>query len=122
MKSTNDSFLRREISVKQLVALASLLYSVLIVATLAPAFGKVMPSALLIVYFLLVPGYCVTLLFHEDYDVLQRLLFSIFISMSLVLSLLALNRISHSFSIPISISLPVISISIIIYVYYYHRW
>lgn len=122
MKSSNNSLLRKEISPRQLVTSLSIVYSVAIIATITPPVGRVVPTIFFLVYYLLVPGYCVSLLLGESYDFLQRTLMSIFISMSLSLALLATNHISRSFDIPLAVSLPVISIAIIIYGYYSHRW
>lgn len=121
MKPNNDSWLRREISPKQLVTVVAFLYSLVTISTLAPSIGSVTPTTVLLVYYILVPGYCVTLLFDENYDILQLLLFSIFISISLSLSLLAINHITSGLNIPLPVSMPVISIGTIVYYFYFHK-
>ena len=119
---TASSFLRKEITERRLVTVIALAYSFVVLLTVIPSFGKVATFLLLIPYFLLVPGYCITLLFNENYDILQRLLFSIFASISMLLSLVALKGLDSALNIPSSISLPIISIGIIVYGYRYHRW
>ena len=121
MKSTGKSFLRREVSPSQLASLIAFMYSCVIILTLTPSIHSRTPATLLLLYYILVPGYCVMLLFGENYDWLQRILFSIFVSISLSLSLLAVNHISHSFDIPLALSLPLISIGTIIYAYFHHH-
>ncbi len=122
MNTKGTSFLRKEISERRLVTGIALAYSLVVLLTIIPSFAKTVTFLLLIPYYLIVPGYCVTLLFNENYDKLQRLLFSIFASISLLLTLLALRRLDSALSIPSAISLPVISIAIIVYGYYFHRW
>ncbi len=122
MNASKTSFLRKEISERRLVTVIALVYSLIVLSTVIPSFGKAVIYLLLIPYYLLVPGYCITLLFGENYDRLQRLLFSIFASISVLLSLLALKGLDSSLNIPSAISLPVISIGIIVFGYYFHRW
>lgn len=121
-KNETSSLLRKEISLRQLVILIAFLYSCFIISSLAPSIGRVTPTIALLLYYLLVPGYCTTLLFGENYDPLQRILFSVFISISLAFCLLAVNHITRGLDVPLAISLPVISISIIVYGYYYHKF
>lgn len=116
------SFLRKEISERRLVTIIALAYSFVVIATIIPSFAKTATFLLLIPYYLVVPGYCVTLLLNENYDRLQHLLFSIFASISMLLTLLALKRLDSMLNIPSAISLPVISIGIIVYGYYFRRW
>lgn len=121
-KSNDQSILRREISLRQLSILLAFLYSCAIISTIAPSIGSITPNSALLLYYILVPGYCVSFMFGEHYDALQHIVFSVFISVSLFLSLLAVNHISHSFSIPLALSLPLISIAVIAYGFYSHRW
>ena len=122
MNTNKTSFLKKEISERRLVIAIALVYSLVVLSTTVPSFGKAATFLVLIPYYLLVPGYCITLLFGENYDRLQRLMFSIFASISMLLSLLALKGLDPTLNIPPSISLPVISIGIIVYGYYFHRW
>ena len=122
MNTSKASFFRKEISERRLVTMIALVYSLVVVATIIPSFGKGFLLFILITYYLLVPGYCITLLFNETFDRLQRLLFSVFSSVSVLLCLSALKQVDSTLSIPFAISLPVISIGIIVYGYYSHRW
>ncbi|MGI0080690.1 MAG: hypothetical protein ACRECH_13845 [Nitrososphaerales archaeon] len=122
MNTNKTSFLRREIPERRLVTIIALAYSLVVFLTVIPSFGTAATFLLLIPYYLIVPGYCVTLLFNENYDVLQRLLFSVFASISMLLSLSALESLDSGLNIPSPITLPVISIGIIMYGYFFHRW
>ena len=120
MINNNKSLFRKEVSLEQLLTFIALLLSIFVISSLAPSIGKYAPNLLLLLYYLLVPGYCVTLVIGEKYDFLQRFLFSIFVSISISLSLLAVNHIGGTFVIPLQVSLPVISIGIIMYSYFFH--
>jgi hypothetical protein len=122
MTVEKPSFLRQEIAERRLVTMIAFAYSLIVVVTIIPSFSGRLLMFVLVPYYLVVPGYCVTLLFGEDYDRLQRLLFSVLASMSLFLCLSALKQVNSSLNIPSAISLPAISIGIIIYGYYFHRW
>lgn len=122
MNTSKTSFFRKEVSERRLVTMIALVYSLVVVATIIPTFGKGFLLFVLIPYYLLVPGYCITLLFSENFDRLQRLLFSIFASISVLLCLSALKQVDSALNIPFAISLPAISIGIIVYGYYFHRW
>ncbi|MGI0081314.1 MAG: hypothetical protein ACRECH_17030, partial [Nitrososphaerales archaeon] len=82
MNTNKSSFFRKEIPERRLVTIIAIVYSLIVLATIVPSFAKIATIFLLLPYYLLVPGYCVTLLFNENYDILQRLLFSVFVSIS----------------------------------------
>src|SRR5580692_6734865 len=68
-----------------------LLYSLVVMGSAIPFFADI-SNVPVILYYLFVHGYCVTELFGEDYAIVQRVLFSGLISITLVLSVYSLRQ------------------------------
>ena len=95
--------------------------SVLVLLSLSPLLGDV-SNYLIIVYFIFVPGYALTPLLAEEYDVLSRLLYSVLVGLVLLLTLLALQG-DALLLIPthFALTIPLITIAVESYVYYSKR-
>jgi hypothetical protein len=98
-----------------------LLYSLVVIVSVTPFFADI-SNIPVIVYYLFVPGYCVTELFGEDYPIVQRLLFSSLVSITLVLSLFSLRQtVLVGIHLPYDLLMPVLTLIILLFNYYHPR-
>jgi hypothetical protein len=98
-----------------------LLYSLAVMASAVPFFADI-SNIPVILYYLFVPGYCVTKLFGEDYPIVQRLLFSSLISVTLVLSVFSLRQtVLVGIHLPYDLLMPVLALIILLFTYYHPR-
>ena len=98
-----------------------LLYSLAVMASAIPFFADI-SNVPVILYYLFVPGYCVTKLLGEDYAIVQRVLFSSLISITLVLSLFSLRQtVLVGIHLPYDLLMPVLTLIILLFNYYHPR-
>ena len=85
----------------------AILYSLGIIASSTPAFGNI-SNVVVVLYYLFVPGYVVTLYLGEDYALFQRFAFSIVLGFTFVLTIAAIrNATSDAFPLPFNVIIPV---------------
>ncbi|MDG6994400.1 MAG: hypothetical protein JRN52_00640 [Nitrososphaerota archaeon] len=96
-------------------------FSVFILLSRSPAVGSVSSFPILI-YYLFVPGYVLTSVLAEEYDILSRFLYSVMVGLALLLSLAALDhdpyltiRNSHT------VIIPIVAVLVEGYVYYHKK-
>jgi hypothetical protein len=98
-----------------------LLYSLAVMASAVPFFADI-SNIPVVLYYLFVPGYCITELFGEDYPIVQRLLFSSLISVTVVLSLFSLRTtVLVGIHLPYDLLVPVLTLIILLFNYYHPR-
>jgi len=98
-----------------------LLYSLVVMGSAIPFFADI-SNIPVILYYLFVPGYCVTELFGEDYPIVQRILFSSLVSITLVLTLFSLRQtVLVGIHLPYDLLLPVLTLIILLFNYYHPR-
>jgi uncharacterized membrane protein len=104
----------KELRYDQIFKVLLILYSLFAIASITPTiFG--LSNTILVVYFLFVPGYSLTTLIGEQNDIIQRLLYAVLLSTTLLTAFFALGQTSTIFRIPFAISIPIISILILLY-------
>lgn len=97
----------------------AILYSIAIVASATPAFGGI-PNVIVILYYLIVPGYILVLYLGEDYAILQRIALSTVIGLAIVLIVFSLRQdYSDSFPLPFNVAIP--SVAIVLYLFNFLR-
>jgi hypothetical protein len=75
-----------------------------------------------VLYYLFVPGYCLTRFFNEDYPVVQRLLFSGLVSITLVLAIASLRQtVLAGVHLPFDLTIPVFTLVILLFSYYHPK-
>jgi hypothetical protein len=98
-----------------------LLYSLAVMGSAIPFFADI-SNIPVILYYLFVPGYCVTELFGEDYPIVQRILFSSLVSVALVLTLFSLRQtVLVGIHLPYDLLMPVLTLIILLFNYYHPR-
>ena len=98
------------------------LYSLVIIASSTPAYGDI-SNVIVVFYFLLIPGYVVTLYLKEDYALLQRLSYSVLFGLALVLTIFAIrNETSNAFPLPFDVVIPASTILLVLLNYYRNRF
>jgi hypothetical protein len=98
-----------------------LLYSLAVMGSAIPFFADI-SNIPVILYYLFVPGYCLTGLFGEDYPIVQRALFSGLASITLLLSVYSLRQtVLVGIRLPYDLLMPVLALVILLYGYYHRR-
>lgn len=98
-----------------------LLYSLAVMGSAIPFFADI-SNVPVILYYLLVPGYCVTGLFGEHYAVVPRILFSGLISIALVLSIYSLRQtVLVGIHLPYDLLVPVLTLIVLLFNYYHPK-
>ena len=105
---------------EQLVTAFVVLYSGYVVATVLPEFGKV-SNALVIPYFLFVPGYFVALLLHEERTAIEGIFYSILWSAVIFASLSSLNALFQGRLLPLTVMVPALTLLLLVYDHYFVR-
>ena len=94
------------------------LYSLAIIASSTPTFGAI-SNTIVIVYFLFVPGYVLTLYFNEDYAIVQRLFYGVILGMTLVFVIFAVrDETLDAFPLPFDVIIPAGTVFLILLNYY----
>lgn len=104
---------------KKLLSAFIVLYSIGVIASSTPTFGDI-SNVLVIVYFMFLPGLAMTLLFKEGYGILERLSFSVILSLGAVLTLLAIRDMltPSNFPLPFNVIIPLFTIIVTSYYYF----
>lgn len=98
-----------------------LVYSLVVMGSAIPFFADI-SNVPVVLYYLFVPGYCITRLFHEDYPIVQRLLFSGLISITLVLAIFSLRQtVLLGVHLPYDLVIPVFTLVILLFSYYHPK-
>jgi 1,4-dihydroxy-2-naphthoate octaprenyltransferase len=96
----------------------AILYSIGIIASATPSFGDI-PNAVVVFYYLIIPGFVITYYFNEDYALLQRIAYSIALGLTLVLIIFSIRQVtSDSFPLPYDIIIPVVTIMLTLFSFY----
>ena len=98
-----------------------LLYSVVVMANVLPGFNGI-PHSVIIPFYLLVPGYVISLVLREDRGIVQTVFFSLVWSVVLVASVQSLAaRAPDLYNVPIDGVIPPLTIILTGYAYYHER-
>ncbi|HXW37480.1 MAG TPA: hypothetical protein VEJ36_06240 [Nitrososphaerales archaeon] len=107
--------------IRQLKTAGIFFYSLLVIATAAPGGGNV-SAALVVPYYLIVPGYCIALLFRKEGSISDYALSSFAWSVALLASVYSLKRTFPSYySVPTSIVVPILTLLLLVYDYLHGR-
>ena len=107
-------------SVNLLITVIIVLYSFLVLGTATPLLSSV-PALVLILYYLLIPGFSFSLLISESYGIIQRILYSIPLSTAFVLLIFALRHPPLSINyIQFDIVIPIVTLIALAYAYISH--
>ena len=99
----------------RIVVVVTMLYSVGIIVLSTPA-GTASFNTLIIPYYLFIPGYNLSILLREQYGFLVRTMYSVFLGLTLLLSLSAIRQV-NGLVLPFGIIVPVITMIIGAYTY-----
>ena len=104
---------------RRIVTAVIILYSVFVLSSATPRFANV-SNIPVILYFLLVPGFAMTLLIREEYTLLERIAFAILLSLGPVLTLLATREMFYpaNFPLPYDVIIPIFTIVLTVYYYF----
>lgn len=97
-----------------------IIYSIIILASATPSFSDI-SNSLRIVYYLLVPGYVLTLYLNEDYSVIERLALSFMLGLMAVLVIYSFNNNEQITATALAYDLIIPAVSIILVVVDYYR-
>ncbi|MGH9918520.1 MAG: hypothetical protein ACRD6W_06605 [Nitrososphaerales archaeon] len=98
-----------------------LLYSLAVMGSAIPFFADI-SNIPVILYYLFVPGYCLTGLFGENYPIVQRALFSGLTSITLLLSFFSLRQtVFVGIRLPYDLLMPVLALILLLFGYYHRR-
>lgn len=107
--------------VRQVRTAGIFFYSLLVVATVLPGVESIL-NLLVVPYYLVVPGYCITLLFRQERTAADYLLFSFAWSVALLASIVAIRGVFPSYqSVPINIMIPCLTVVFLSYDYLHGR-
>ena len=96
-------------------------YSIFVLLSRSPVLGDV-SNFLTLAYFIFVPGYAITSLLAEEYDILSRLFYSVLVGLAVLLSLSALEKDAFlSLSTNYILTIPIIAVLVEGYVYYFKK-
>lgn len=87
------------------------LYSLAIIASSLPRFANI-SNTVVVVYYLFVPGYTVTVLFKEKYNLIFRLGYSILYGLAFVLCIFAFRQIFPGVPLSFAVIIPSITIAV----------
>lgn len=108
-------------SLRQVRTAGIFFYSLLVIATIIPGVESI-SNLLIVPYYLIIPGYCITLLFRQERTAVDYLLFSVAWSVALLASVVAMKKIFPSYySIPINIIIPLLTVVFLSYDYLHGR-
>lgn len=108
-------------SLKQVRTAGIFFYSLLVISTVLPGV-KSISNFLVVPYYLIVPGYCITLLFRQERTTVDYLLFSFAWSVTLLASIVTIRDIfPSSQSVPINIVIPWLTVVFLAYDYLHGR-
>ena len=98
-----------------------LAYSLVVMGSATPFFADI-SNVPVVLYYLFVPGYCLTRFFNEDYPIVQRLLFSALVSITLVLAVFSLRQtLLLGVHLPFDLAIPVFTLILLLFSYYHPR-
>jgi hypothetical protein len=108
-------------AIGRLTTAVIILYSLFVVASIIPSLYFI-SSVPIAVYYLLVPGYCITRLMEEQYGILQRLLFSVAVGTTVILTLSAFRQtLPTVLALPFNVVIPVFALLLTLYSYYHPK-
>jgi hypothetical protein len=98
-----------------------LAYSAVVMATAVPGFSAI-PHTIVVIYYLILPGYAFTLVLRQAQGIAQTAFFSLAWSVTIFGSMYSLTSLSPRFStVPINGIVPVLTVVLAIYGYYHNR-
>lgn len=101
---------------RKIVVLVTIIYSFVMLAISSPGASGTY-GILTVPYYLFVPGYNLALLLREEEGFLMRILYSIFLGLTVMLSLASITQIFPGLVFPFGIIVPIITIVIGVFVY-----
>ena len=105
---------------RQLLEAAILLYSFAIIATILPE-STFVPNTAVVLYYVLVPGYCISSVVRLEETTLGRAFFSVIWSLALLATASSLQSVTRSQGqIPMSLIVPAVAIVFLVYGHF-HR-
>ena len=98
-----------------------LLYSLVVITTILPSVGKI-SNAVVLPYYVLIPGYAISMVLRQTEGIVQTLFFSVIWSVAILVSISSITTVAPSLSsIPLSGIVPVLTIVLTVYSYYHGR-
>ena len=99
---------------KRVEFMVILLYSLAVMGSATPFFSDI-SNVPVVIYYLFVPGYCLSWFFREDYAMIQRVLFSGLLSITLVLAFFSLRQtVLVGVHLPYDLSIPVFTLIVLL--------
>ena len=89
------------------------LYSVVVIASSTPRFGNI-SNLVVIVYYLLVPGYVISFYFGENHSPIERVALSVILGLTLYLVVFSFRQIIVGAYLPFDVIIPSISILLVL--------
>ncbi len=109
------------VSLLQLRNAGAVVYSLAVVATIIPVLGR-LSNLIVIPYYVLVPGYFVTLLLRETDTVVERLFYSVAWSLALLASVYSVKTLTPAYQyLPINVVIPSVTIVLLAFDYFHRR-
>lgn len=109
---------RLKIALEQLRDAFVVLYSLLVVATILPGFD-LFPNALVLPYFLFIPGYFVTIVFHDTTTLIEWLFYTFAWSIAIFVSVYAIRTVVPGGFFPPTVIVPAVTILLMVYVHFH---
>ncbi|HEV2139125.1 MAG TPA: hypothetical protein VGR53_09815 [Nitrososphaerales archaeon] len=98
-----------------------LLYSVAIMATALPGFGRI-PNTIVLPYYVIFPGYAFSLVLRQSEGIIQTVFYSLVWSLAIVGSFYSLATVTPTLAkIPLSGFISTLTLVLTIYAYYHGR-
>ncbi len=98
-----------------------LVYSLVVMGSAIPYFADI-SNVPVVLYYLFVPGYCLTRFFNEGYPIVQRVLLSGLLSITLVLALFSMRQtVLVGVHLPYDLMVPVFTLVVLLYNYYHPK-
>lgn len=98
-----------------------LVYSLVVMGSAIPFFADI-SNLPVVIYYLFVPGYCLTSFFKESYPLVQRALFSALISITVLLTFFSLRQsVLLNVHLPYDLALPIFTVVVLLFQYFHTR-
>jgi hypothetical protein len=107
-----------KVALEQLRDAFVVLYSLLVVATILPGFAF-FPNVLVLPYFLFVPGYFVTIIFHDTATLMEWLFYTFAWSIAIFVSVYAISTVVAGAVFPPTVIVPAVTILLMVYVHFH---
>ena len=106
------------VNIRHWLTILIIAYSLTVMATILPGFGRI-PGLIVFPYYLVVPGYCLTVLLKQDKQPLDLIFYSLVWSLAVVGSVFSVETLFQgSSALPLSATVPALTLALNVFDYY----